>query len=114
MTKLSRIVALALFAFIIFATLSPIQLRPHLAPANVERALAYVLLGFAVALGFPNRLYQTVIFVVMTAGVLELLQIIDPSRHARFIDALVKGLAGVIGIVAGQWLVKAGGQKGER
>jgi len=114
MTKLSRIVALVLLTIIIFATLSPIQLRPHIFEANIERGLAYVLLGFAVALGFPNRLYQAVIFVVVTAGILELLQIIDPSRHARLIDALVKAFAGVIGIVAGNLLVRAGGRKSER
>lgn len=113
MTKLSRITALALLAIIIFATLSPIQMRPHLAEANVERALAYVLLGFALAIGFPNRLYQVVIFVAVTAGMLELLQLIDPGRHARLIDALVKALAGVVGIVAGHLIVRAGGQKSE-
>ncbi|WP_292567310.1 hypothetical protein [Mesorhizobium sp.] len=113
MTKLSRITALALLAIIIFATLSPIQMRPHLAEANVERALAYVLLGFALAIGFPNRLYQVVIFVAVTAGMLELLQLIDPGRHARLIDALVKALAGVVGVVAGHLIVRAGGQKSE-
>ncbi|RUY00864.1 hypothetical protein EN991_37580, partial [Mesorhizobium sp. M7A.F.Ca.US.005.03.2.1] len=100
MTKLFRTAALALLAIIIFATLSPIQMRPHLAEANVERALAYVLLGFALAVGFPNRLYQVVIFVAVIAGMLELLQLIDPGRHARLIDALVKAFAGVVGIVA--------------
>lgn len=113
MTKLSRIAALALLTVIVFATLSPIQMRPHVADANVERALAYVLLGLAVALGFPNRLYQAVIFVVVTAGILELLQIIDPSRHARLVDALVKAFAGVAGIVAGQLLVRTSGRKSE-
>ncbi|WP_111542437.1 VanZ family protein [Mesorhizobium kowhaii] len=113
MTKLSRIAASALLAIIIFATLSPIQMRPHIAEANVERALAYVLLGFVLALGFPNRLYQAAIFVVATAGVLELLQIIDPGRHAQFADALVKASAGVIGIVAGQLFVRTSGRMRE-
>ena len=114
MIKLSRIAALVVLAIIIFATLSPIQMRPHIAEANVERALAYVLLGFTVALGFPNRLYQAVIFVVATAGVLELLQIIDPSRHARLLDAIVKAFAGVVGIVVGQMLVRRGGRRALR
>jgi VanZ family protein len=114
MTKLSRIAALALLAIIIFATLSPIQMRPHIAEANVERALAYVLLGFALALGFPNRLYQAMIFVVASAGILELLQIIDPGRHARLADALVKASAGIVGIVVARLFLTAGGRKGER
>ncbi|TIN17801.1 MAG: hypothetical protein E5Y31_28645 [Mesorhizobium sp.] len=110
MTKLSRTAALALLAIIIFATLSPIQMRPHLAEANVERALAYVLLGFALALGFPNRLYQVVIFVAVTAGMLELLQIIDPGRHAQLSDAVVKACAGIVGILVGQLVVRSSGR----
>ena len=106
--------ALALFAIIIFSTLSPIQMRPHLADANAERGLAYVLLGLTLAVGFPNRLYQTLICVVVAAGVLELLQIIDPGRHARLLDAIVKALAGVIGIVLGQLIVKALNQREKR
>ncbi|MFC3322938.1 VanZ family protein [Mesorhizobium cantuariense] len=114
MTKLSRTVAMALLAIIIFATLSPIQMRPHIAEANIERALAYVLLGFALALGFPNRLYQAVVFVAVTAGVLELLQIIDPGRHAHIADALVKACAGIVGILVGQLFVRSSGRLGER
>lgn len=114
MIRLSRITALALLAIIIFTTLSPIQMRPHLVDANGERGLAYVLLGLALAIGFPNRLYQTLIFVVITAGVLELLQIIDPGRHARLLDAVVKALAGIIGIVLGQLIVKAVNQREKR
>ncbi|MER9652999.1 hypothetical protein NKJ26_05710 [Mesorhizobium sp. M0152] len=113
MIKLSRITASALLAIIIFATLSPIQLRPHIAEANVERALAYVLLGFALAIGFPHRLYQAAIFVIATAGVLELLQIIDPGRHAQFVDGLVKALAGIIGIAVGQLFVRTSVRKEE-
>ena len=114
MIKLFRIAALVLLIIIIFATLSPIQMRPHIAQANIERALAYVLLGFALALSFPNRVYQTLIFVLATAGILELLQIIDPGRHAHLADALVKASAGIIGILVGQLLVSTSGRIGVR
>lgn len=107
MTKLSRTTALALFAIIVFATLSPIQMRPHIADANLERGLAYVLLGLAVAIGFPNRLYQVAIFIICTAGVLEMLQIVDPGRHARFLDAFLKASAGIAGIALGHVLARA-------
>jgi VanZ like family len=111
MIKLSRIAAriaaLVLLAIITFSTLSPIQMRPHIAEANVERGLAYVLLGLTLAISFPNRLFQTVIFVVGTAGILEILQIIDPGRHARFLDALVKAAAGIMGVAVGWIVVRA-------
>ncbi|RWL44530.1 MAG: hypothetical protein EOR60_18100 [Mesorhizobium sp.] len=105
MTSVSRLAALALLALITFATLSPIQLRPYLGDANVERALAYVLLGLALALGFPSRVTQTVLFICAVAGVLEFLQLFDPGRHARVVDAVLKAAAGVAGIVLGRFVM---------
>ena len=105
MTSISRLAALVLLAVITFATLSPIQLRPHLGDANVERALAYVLFGLAVACGFPSRVMHTVLFVCAVAGVLEFLQVFDPGRHARLADALVKAAAGVAGILLGRIII---------
>ncbi|RUX22659.1 hypothetical protein EOA27_02925 [Mesorhizobium sp. M2A.F.Ca.ET.037.01.1.1] len=105
MTSISRLAALALLALITFATLSPIELRPRLSDPNIERALAYVLLGLALALGFPSRVTQTVLFVCAVAGVLEVLQLFDPGRHARFVDGLLKAAAGVVGIVLGRFVI---------
>jgi|SRR5438445_12647134 len=102
MTSICRLAALVLLAAIMFATLSPIQMRPHLGDANVERALAYILFGLALTFGFPARLMQTMLFVCAVAGVLELLQAIDPGRHARLQDALLKAAAGLIGIALGR------------
>ncbi|MBZ9761572.1 VanZ family protein [Mesorhizobium sp. CA8] len=114
MTSISRLAALALLALITFATLSPIQLRPHLGDANMERALAYVLLGLTLAIGFPSRLTQTVLFVCAVAGVLEFLQLLDPGRHARVVDALVKAAAGVVGIVLARILIALTSRAAER
>jgi hypothetical protein len=105
MISISRIAALILLAVITFSTLSPIQMRPHLGEANFERSLAYIMLGFALALGFPKRLAQTLVFVTGVAGTLELLQLIFTGRHARFEDASIKALAGIAGIVLGSLVV---------
>ena len=102
MTSISRLAALLLLAAITFATLSPIQMRPQMGEPNMERAAAYILFGLALALGFPARLTQTLLFVCSVAGVLELLQAIDPGRHARLQDALLKAAAGLIGIALGR------------
>ncbi|MGX8011306.1 VanZ family protein [Mesorhizobium sp. ORM8.1] len=107
MITISRFAALILFAAITIATLSPIDLRPHFADPNVERALAYVVFGVALALGFPDRLMQTLVAAALVAGVLELLQIVDPGRHARFSDAVLKALAGFIGIAIGHAIIAA-------
>lgn len=107
MTSISRLAALVLLAAITFATLSPIQMRPHLSDANVERVLAYALFGLALAFGFRARVMQAMLFVCAVAGVLELLQAIDPGRHARLQDALLKAAAGLIGIALGRLILAA-------
>ncbi len=98
MILLSRLASIFLLALIVFATLSPIGLRPHLGDANLERALAYLLLGMALALSFPRHAIRTAFFLVGIAIVLEMLQLIDPGRHGRIEDMIVKAAAGVVGI----------------
>jgi hypothetical protein len=107
MRLISRLAALILLAIITFATLSPIQMRPHFGDPDIERGLAYFLLGLALAFGFPSRLTQTLMFVVAVAAGLELLQATDPGRHARVNDAAIKAAAGLVGIAAGQILFAA-------
>ncbi|MDX8512565.1 VanZ family protein [Mesorhizobium captivum] len=110
MTSISRLAAFVLLAAIAFATLSPIQMRPHLGDANLERALAYALFGLALAFGFRARLVQAMLFVCTVAGGLELLQAIDPGRHARLQDALVKAAAGLMGIAVGRIVLAIAGR----
>ena len=107
MTLIFRVAALILLLVIMFVTLSPIRMRPQWGNPTFERFMAYFLLGAALSLGFPNRLVQITLLVVLVAAILELLQAIDPSRHARFSDASVKALAGVMGTAVGQLFVDA-------
>lgn len=98
MILLSRLASIFLLALIVFATLSPIGLRPHFGDANLERALAYLLLGSALALSFPRHTARAAFFVVGIAAMLEALQLIDPGRHGRIEDMIVKAAAGLFGI----------------
>jgi hypothetical protein len=41
-----------------------------------------------------------------------MLQIIDPGRHARFLDAFLKASAGIAGIVMGHVLARAANRAG--
>lgn len=102
MTFSARIAAMLLLAMIAFTTLSPIGMRPHVADANLERGFAFALLGIAVAFGFPQRVWQSLLFVATTAMVLELMQTLEPSRHGRMADAVVKASAGIAGVLIGQ------------
>lgn len=54
--KFARPLAWLLLAFIIFVTVSPIGERPNtVTMVDVDRAVAYLLLGFAFALAYPKQ-----------------------------------------------------------
>lgn len=104
MITASRIASLVILIAIVFVTLSPIGLRPQTGHPGLERAAAYLLLGATLGVGFSRWIWHALIFIVCVAGVLELLQFVDPGRHARLGDMLVKAAAGVIGITL-SWFV---------
>lgn len=89
-------------AFIIYATLSPINARPVLAGPQLERFAAFALMGLAFGLAYPRRVLLIVVIVVGAAIGLEALQLLMPDRHARVADALIKALGGACGIGIGQ------------
>ncbi|MGO8909669.1 MAG: VanZ family protein [Bradyrhizobium sp.] len=89
-------------AFIVYATLSPIEARPGLTSPHLEHFAAFALMGFAFALAYPSRVLLVVVIVVGAAVGLEMLQLLTPDRHGRVADALVKALGGVCGISFGQ------------
>ena len=73
---------------IAYATLCPIELRPHVAPANEERLLAFVALGFVLALTFRRRWAQVTVGVMLFAVGLEAVQHFIPGRHGQIDDAI--------------------------
>jgi hypothetical protein len=56
----------------------------------VERFIAYLVLGLAIAIGFPCRPVGGVAAVLVSAFGLEAIQILVPGRHAHLADALKK------------------------
>lgn len=99
MKTILRIFAWLLAAAVTFATLGPPRYRPH---SNLgqdgEHALAFVLIGLAFGLAYPrHRLFKSAIAVI-AIGVIEVLQLWAPGRHARFEDFAVDALAACAGI----------------
>ena len=92
-------------AFIVYATLSPIDARPVVARPHYEHFAAFAVMGFAFGLAYPNRVVFVVFLVVGAAVGLEALQLLTPDRHARVTDALLKALGGVCGISVGQLML---------
>src|SRR5436190_4340173 len=95
MTSIPKLFASA----VTFATLGPPALRPHSHfGQDGEHALAFILIGLAFGLAYTrNRLLTSAISVVMI-GVLEILQLWAPGRHARFEDFAVDALAACVGL----------------
>ena len=89
-------------AFIVYATLSPIDARPVVTRPHFEHFAAFAVMGFAFGLAYPNRLLLVVAIVLASAFGLEALQLLTPDRHGRILDALVKASGGICGIGVGQ------------
>src|SRR3954468_14323699 len=110
MTFILRITAWLLVVAVTFATLGPPQYRPH-SPLgqDAEHALAFVLVGLAFGAAYPRGRRLTTGFAVVLIGVLELLQLWMPGRHARLQDFVVDALAACAGIAAAagiQWVMR--------
>ena len=99
MTIILRLVAWGLAATIAFATLGPAEQRPHLKLGqNGEHALAFVLLGLAFGLAHTRNRSLTATLVIAFTGLIEILQLWAPGRHARLLDFAVDALAACVGL----------------
>jgi hypothetical protein len=98
-----------LFVAVVAVTLSPIGLRPHtVLGAGPERVGAFFLLGLLFGFGYDRRWILMICLVVAIAFAVEALQLLVPSRHARFDDATVKAVGGMIGVVVAYVLARMG------
>jgi VanZ family protein len=100
--KLAKIAAWASVGFIVYATLVPVEMRPTLGEigANYERFAGYALASALLALAYPRHPLRVGILVVAIAIVLEFAQLAIPDRDARVVDALVKVVGGMAGMLA--------------
>ena len=94
-----RIIAWLLAASVTFATLGPPSYRPH---SNLgqdgEHALAFILIGVAFGLAYTEHRLRVALTAVIMIGVLELLQLWMPGRHARLEDFVVDALTACAGL----------------
>ena len=105
MRLILRVFAWLLTAAVTFATLGPPLYRPHSdLGQDGEHALAFVLVGLAFGFAYSRRRLLTASIAVVLIGVLELLQLWVPGRHARLEDFIVDALAACAGIAAAAML----------
>ena len=99
MTTILRICAWLLAAAVTFATLGPASYRPHShLGQDGEHALAFVLIGLAFGLAYAGNRLRTAVIAVAIIGVIELLQLWVPGRHARLEDFVVDALTACVGL----------------
>jgi VanZ family protein len=96
--KISTTVGWLVLAFIVYATLSPIDSRPVIADPQLERFLAFGLVGLAFGIGYPKRWLWVGAIVLGSAFALEILQLLTPDRHGRLLDVAVKAAGGIFGV----------------
>ena len=110
MTRIVQILAWTTLLLVALATLSPIGLRPRLPVAvDMERALAFALLGFLFATAYPRKIWFSIGVVLIGAFGLEIMQDMRFDRHGRIDDAVLKAVGGIVGVAAG-WIVSRVGQ----
>ena len=110
-------VACTSLAFIVFATLSPIGLRPHLASVSLERFGAFALAGLLFGLAYPNRFWLVLTIVLGAAFALESMQFLTPDRHGAVRDAMIKFAGGTFGVglslLLNRWSVAVAPQRAD-
>ena len=94
-----RLFAWSLAAAVTFATLGPASLRPHShLGQNGEHTLAFILIGIAFGFAYARHRLLTSAVAVVLIGLLEILQLWAPGRHARVEDFVVDALTACAGI----------------
>jgi VanZ family protein len=98
-TTLLRLFAWSLAAAVTFATLGPPSSRPHShLGQDGEHALAFILIGLAFGLAYTRNRLLTSVVAVVSIGLLEILQLWAPGRHARFEDFAVDAVTACAGL----------------
>ncbi|MDR6667115.1 VanZ family protein [Rhizobium sp. 1399] len=101
-SKITKLLAWLFLAFILFVTVSPIELRPHtIETPDIDRAAAYLAAGLAFALAYPKQWKTVAVLLIFGAVAIEYLQYLSPTRHARLHDAGVKAMGAAIGLTVG-------------
>ncbi len=106
-TSVFRGMAWILVAAIVLLSLVPPFLRPETGtPHGFEHFAIFALCGCAFGLGYRSRHLFQAIALVGFSGLIELLQLLAPGRHARMADFVVDALASTVGVLIGLMVLK--------
>jgi VanZ family protein len=98
----ARAAAYALAAAILVLSVVPAHLRPETAvPHRLEHATIFAITGFAFGIGYRRNRSLLGVLLVIFCGLVELLQLFMPGRHARLSDFIVDALSICLGLFIG-------------
>lgn len=107
--RISALLAWFIIATIAFATLAPMNWRPHLGEfVRLERFGAFAVLGFLFTLAYPRRALLVLLCVLIAAAGLEMMQMLTLDRHTQLSDVMIKAAGGAAGVAIAWFLVKYG------
>lgn len=104
-TRLFRGLAWLTLAAVVLITIVPAELRPSsMLPLKVERALGFCILALVFTLAYVRYWKIVLIALVASAFGFETLQFLIPSRDPSIVDASVKAIGAVSGVLAAKAL----------
>ena len=89
--------AWTLIAYVVFVTLGPQKMRPHLGDAQLERFGSYFITAAMFVVGYPKRPLAICAAAMAVAILLEVGQLLVPGRDAGVPDAMAKAVGGLVG-----------------
>jgi len=102
LSLLLKIAAWLLLLGLVVVTVGPIEWRPiSPLPVQLERATALMVIGFVFALAYPRHWLLVAVLLVGATALLEVAQVLEPSRHGRWLDFAVKAFGGLVGLTIG-------------
>jgi VanZ family protein len=98
--RLSWLLLAAIFAL----SVVPAAVRPVVAPQTIEHAAAFAIAGVLFVFAHELTFIRGAAVAVAYSGLIELVQLFVPGRHARLSDFLIDALAALIGSALGHHL----------
>ncbi len=99
-TRIIRVAAWTLATAIMVLSTVPPGLRPEtVVPHNLEHFAIYWATGLAFGLGYERKHGLLAMPLVIFSGIVELIQLFVPGRHARLSDFIVDSAAVCIGLL---------------
>lgn len=97
--RVARVTAWTLALLILLLSVVPARLRPETdIPHDLEHFVTFFVTGVAFACGYGQKVVEVAIALIAFSGLIEIVQIYVPGRHARLSDFIVDAAALCIGV----------------